>query len=734
MAKKKRKTFQKNQLLSLFNDENYQKVISKIKQFQIEGMSANELHEIQLTSYEKLANANFELGDINRAIRDIESLLTLENSETYKLIKLKYLCYLEYFNDAILFANDLIVSKNLKIKKEAIFLFLLANIYSGNYEIDEKSLKLLPVARQNYILGFMEFLKGNIEKALVFLDKSNPRAKIEKENLQVIKSIIANKEGINSETIKPLYRFLIGGDDTNLQNTKNSRVIKKEILTQFSNKKKNSDIENLISLKSSTTVETIIKEIKDTEQQTKLIYNNIVLLIEKQGNYRQALELFIKNKSRLVQFVESGVLFIQIKTLLYDSTSDKIIVNFFSTYLKLHHKKLSEFQLDFIFIFLLKDSHSNNSEKLIKEYGGEDILFLSSGITLMNKVEPSDQDRFNRIMKKYSFLRNRMLEGISTFITLFDESYSEMMVENRNSILEQISRILILFENSQKPHKRYQPIIFEIFNSMSNFIQNFEFTKNSDSYIQLSKVVNKFIEIYNIDRVDLSKDIKALFTSIEKKKSTKKEKKTDNETMFDVFKRVVDDYDEDDFDDMLDGFDGDYLDDNDLAKIKKDFIEALKNNQIPFNSELEDIEESFNNHIVFEFILDLVAKAIEFGRYDDSFTQTLLDNMNIEPEESYYREDLIVAIKKYAKKDIKIAIVFFYDWITLVPTNQRETVWYLKWLEAYLYLVDDYSQPIDKAFQGCLNHFLRVQQKKRFKTLNGRFEKLINKFTDKGVF
>jgi hypothetical protein len=49
-------------------------------------------------------------------------------------------------------------------------------------------------------------------------------------------------------------------------------------------------------------------------------------------------------------------------------------------------------------------------------------------------------------------------------------------------------------------------------------------------------------------------------------------------------------------------------------------------------------------------------------------------------------------------------------------------------------LVDDYSQPIDKAFQGCLNHFLRVQQKKRFKTLNARFEKLINKFTDKGVF
>ena len=734
MSKKKRKTFQKGQLLSLFDNKNYQKVISKIKQFKIEGMSDDELHKIQLISYEKLANANFELGDINRAMRDIESLLSIDNSEEYKLIKLKYLCYMEYFNDAMVFSKDLINSKNPKIKKEAIFFYLLANIYSGNYEIDEKILKLLPIARQNYILGFKAFLQDDIENALLFFDRCNPRAKIEKENLKVIKSIILNEEALSSETIKPLYRFLIAGDDTNLQNTKNSRIVEKEVSAQFAKNQKKSEIESLLLLKSSIPVETILKNIKDSEQQTKLIYNNIVLLSEKQGNHSKALELFIKNKNKLVQFVESGVLFIQIKSLANDRKSDKLIVSFLSDYLKLHHKKLSDFQLDFIFIFLLKTSPSDSSTKLIEEYGGEDMLFLFKDMSLMEEVNSEYQDRFNKIIKRYSFLKDKALDGLSEYIDVLDENIDKMNKEEKKLLGEQLSRILILFDNTQKSHKKYQPTIFKIFSSMARFIQNFEFTKNRDLYIQLSQTINKFIEIYNMDRVDLSKDIKALFTSIEKKKSIKKENKSEDETIFDMFKRVVNDYDEDDFDDMLSGFDKDYLDENELRRVKKDFIEALKNNQDPFNDELEYIKESFDNHIIFEFILELVAKAIEFGRYDDNFTQTLLDNIDIEPEDSYYRADLIVAINKYAKRDIKVAIIFFYDCITLVPMNQRETVWYLKWLEAYVYLVDDYAQPKDKAFKGCLQHFLRVQQKKRFKTLNARFQKLIDRFKDKGLF
>ncbi len=721
MAKKKKKIFQKNQLLSLFQSKSYQKVISKIKQFQIDGMSEEELHKIRLTSYEKLAEANFESGDINRAMRDIESLLTLENSESYRLIKLKYLCYIEHFKDAILFSQDLINSKNLKIKKEAIFLYLLANIYSGNYEIDEKKLKLLPVARQNYILAFIEFCKGKKEEALIYFDKCNPRAKVEKENIQAIKSIVLDQDIELDKSLKPLYRFLINGDDTNLQNTKNSRTIKKEVISQFAKNNGKQKIENLIALKSSTTVKIITDEIKDKEQQARLIYNNIVLLIEKQRNLSEALDLFIKNKSSLIQFVESGFLFIQIKSLQNDSKSDKIIVNFFNNYLKLHHKKLSEFQLDFIFLFVLNTQKGEGTVKLIKEYGGEDILFLIRDITNIDKIEQSYQEIFNKIMKKYSFLKDTALNGFAKYINVVDAEYVDKMNTKEKEVLKvNLSQFLILLENCPKRHQKYQATLLEILSNISKLIQNFEFSKNSELYIQLSEVINSFIETNKIDKSNLSEEIKTLFTSIEKKKSIKKEKKSDN--MFDMFKNLLEDYDDE------------FLDNEDLERIKQEFIEALKNNKNPFNDDLENIENSFSNDIVFEFMLDLTAKAIEYNRYNDDFIRDFLEYMYLTPEESYYRDDLVVSVKDYAKRDVGTALIFFYDCIVLVPMHQRETVWYLKWLEAYVYLVDDYDQEKNRAFKGCLHNFIEVQQKKRFKSLNGRFKKLIERFKDKGLF
>ena len=119
---------------------------------------------------------------------------------------------------------------------------------------------------------------------------------------------------------------------------------------------------------------------------------------------------------------------------------------------------------------------------------------------------------------------------------------------------------------------------------------------------------------------------------------------------------------------------------------------------------------------------------------DADFIRDFLEYMYLTPEESYYRDDLVVAIKDYAKRDIGTALIFFYDCITLVPTSQRETVWYLKWLEAYIYLVDDYNQKKDEDFKDCLYHFIKVQQKKRFKSLHGRFKKLIDRFQNKGLF
>ena len=732
MAKKKRKKFQKKQLLSLFYNENYQKVISKIKQFEIEGISDNELHQIQITSYKKMAENHFQLGDINRAIRDIESLLKIDNGLKFKLIKLKYLCYMEHFQDAILFAKELIDSKNAKIKKEAIFLYILANLYSGDYSIDEKYLKLLPSARVNYILGFRELLKGDRDQALLYLDKSNPRAKIEKDNIKAIKSIILNQD-MNSDNLKPLYRFLISGDDTNLQNTKNSRAIKKEILAQFSKNKKNSDIENLISLKSSIPIETITKEIKDKEEQIKLIYNNIILLVEKDRNYNRALELFIKNRNQLVQFVESGLLFIQLKSLADDEESDKLILNFFINYLKLHYKKLSLFQLDFIFIFILQ--HSPNREeasvRLVKDYGGEDMIFILKDLMKIKEVEPSHQERFNRIFKKYSFLKAKNFEGLAETIDFIDENSSIMGLEETDEFVKQLSITLILLQNAPKIHKKYQYSILKFLSSMANLFQNLDFDKNRELYTQLYDTINRFIENYQIDKSELSENIQRLFSSIKNQKNMKPKEQKKDKNVLDMLRDIMNDEELD----YSEFFDDEYLDKDDLKEIKQKFIDALRVGKDPFLVDrLEELEESFYNDTLFEFALEMTSKAIEFKRYDDYFIYTLLEEMGINPFNSNFRNDLIMPIQNYAKKDIETALIFLNDCIVSTPKKDRETVWYLNWLEAYIYLVDDYNRPKDKKFKACLQHFLRVQQKKRFKTLNAKFNKLINRFKDKGLF
>ena len=728
MAKKKKKTFQKGQLLSLFENGNYKKVISKIKQFEIEGIDANELHLIQVDSYKKMAQSNFEVGDINRAMRDIESLLTIENSYENRVTKLKYLCYMEHFTEALSFAEDLIESKNLKIKKEAIFLYLLANIYSGNFNLNEKHLKLLPIARKNYVLAFQAFMQDDLEKALRFFDACKPRAKIEKENLEALKSVLLKKEYVNREYIKPLYNFLIHGNDENLQNTKKSREIKKEVLVELSKTKKSREIEHLLLLKSSIPNDTIVKEIKDKKQQVKLIYNNIVLAFEKEKNITKALEIFLKYRNILVEFVESGFLFIQIKSLVEDRKSDKIIVSFFNRYLKLHHKKLSEFQLNFIFIYLLnkEEEDSSNPVKLIEEYGGEDILFLSSGITLMEEVTKEHQESFNRIITKYSFLKNELLFALSNFINFVDAGMDELGIEYQEKSKEHMLLILTLFENSQKPHNKYQTRIFEIFSSLSKFALNFEFSKHKDFYIKLSDIVNKFVDMYKFDTSNFSTEIKELFISIKNKKTAKKETKREDKNLFDMFRDMIEDYE----------YEYEDFDEDDLKKIKEAFIEALRVGKDPFdgNYKLINLEENFYNDTLLEFALEVTSKAIEFKGYDKYFIYTLLDEMGILPFNSEFRNDLIIALQKYAKQDIKTVLIFLNDCIISTPSKDRETVWYLKWAETYVYLVDDYNQPKDKKFKACLHHFIKVQQKKRFKTLNAKFNKLIERFEDKGLF
>ncbi len=728
MAKKKRKTFQKNQLLSMFQNGNYQKVISKIKQFKIEGMSDEELHKIKLNSYELLASNNFGMGDVARALRDIESFLSISDSEPYRLIKLKYLCYLEHFEDAVEFGEDLILSKDNKIKKEAMFFYLLASIYDGNYEVNQKYLKLLSPARQNYILGFVEFLRGNINRALEFLNRCNPRIKVEKENLQAIKSIILNEEIVCSDTVKPFYRFLICGDDKNLQNTKNIRVIKKEILSQFSKNKKESDMKNLLSLKSAISIETILHNTKDEEQKKKLIYNNIVLLMEKQENYDKALGLFVKYRLDLVLMVESALLFMSLKSHTEDKKSDKIIIQFFSNYFKLHYKKLSEFQLDYIFIFLAKNINTKIDMTitfdLIKEYGGGDIVFLLKDIPLMTKIGSSYQDNFNKIVKRYSYFKNIMLTNLSNQLESIDEEFEALDKEEKEPLSARLILLISLLKNLQQPHKKYQKTLFDIFGNLALVCQSFELKKHKKLYLELAETIDVFIDYYRVNKIELPVDIKALFVSIDKGKSLKITK-YDDERMFDFLRSMFEDEDNSD---RYDFNEYEY----DLSLVKKEFIIALQNNQDIFALKFKKLNAYRYSNVIYEFILDVIAKAIEFNRYDSIFIARLLVLMNLQIEDELFREKMVPEVCAYAKKDANVAKLFLYTCITRIDMKDRKYVWYLKWLEGYIMLVADYDFPQDKAFYSCLHHFKQTQEKKKFKSLDAKYKKIVKKFKERG--
>ncbi len=704
----KRKTFNIKQLLSLFYAKNYQKVISKIKQFTIPDIDEEALQQIKVESYVGLSAANFEAGDINRALRDIESLLSVDDRESYQLIRLKYLCYIENFQIAVEFGKTLIVSKNVKIKKEAIFLYLLANIYNGSDKLELDYLKNLTAAKQNYVLAMVEIFKNNRSEALKFLDNSNPRSKIEKENIQAIKALLLHQEVQENSTLKPLYRFLLFANTENLQNTKSTREIKKDLASKVA--KENSGINDLIALKYPVPVKSILNKVPEKELRAKLIYNNIILLIEKQNNTKEALSIFLKYKNDLVNIVESGNLFFKLKLKLNDE--NKIIniamVPFFTKYLKIHHKKLSSFQKDFIFASLYQTRDIKAASAIAREYNGDSILFLVEVLSEMDEYTILNQAKIDTILKKYSIIYAQLLESYAVFIDNFDEGYDELSDFGKKELLKSTMITLSLMKNVVRPHKNYRVVLMKILSSISGFIQRYKFKENEEAYILASEIIDSFAEYYHIDKRDLSVNILNLKESIKKKKSMRGETEQPKDTiskMMEMFKREMEDYDDNE------------NDQKDLASIKEEFIEALKNRENPIRS-MGII--NIMPDMVFDFLLDLLVEAVKYDAYDYDLLFTLLDDvLFIDVTTTPYRDIVANDILQYAKKDAHVASLILSDLITGTENKKRESLWFLGWLEAYVCLVDDYSLEQEQLYRGAVHHFLRVQQKKKYKKLNG---------------
>jgi len=725
MAKKKRKKFQKTQLLSLFNAQNYQKVISKVKQFQIDGMSDDELHKILTDSYYALAESNFLQGDIVRAIRDIDSLLKIDNNITFRITQLKYLCYINNFKGAVELAEELLSLKpTAKLKKEIIFFYFMANLYNGNYELDRKLLKTLSSSKQLYILGFCEFLQDNTELALEYFDTFKPRAKDEKKNLEAIKAIISNQElDFDNSGIKPFYRLLLTGDSTRVVNSKSAREAKKELGEAFKSREKNSALRSLVELKAPASTDVILKQNLNKEQELKLIYNNVVLLANKK-QYIEALEIFIKYRASFIKFIESVMLFITIKEHIENKRSDAVVLGFISNYLKLHHKKIAPFQIDTILLFLTSEEHVKASIDLAKEYGRENFVFLVKEIRLMTTFSPHLQIKFNKVMKRYSSIDNKLLRINSHSFTEADKYFDDLDHSEKSILLNRILIFMILLENIERPHKKYKSTLFKMFKALAMLMQNFSYHEEQTNYLKLSTLIEHYIEYFSINRVDLAIDIKALFVSISKENSVRVKGNKEESNLFkmhlsDLWGHINDEkkynFNEHEYN---------------LSLIKKACISNLeRGTKEPFRP-LIGFEIYTYHNFLHEFIMDLIAKSIEFGRTDsDRIIDEILKSLEIESlSDSYYRDEFPTKVKEYAKKDIKIAIIYFNHAIRSVNPRKKEFVWYLKWADTYINLVKDYSLEKDALFHMVLTDFFNIQYKRNFKSINARYKRNLKKF------
>ena len=720
MAKRKKKKFQKKQLISLFENENYQKVISKVKQFEIEGLSEDELETIVSVSYINLAELNFKQGDIARAIRDIDSLLQRKDEAEYRLIKLKYLCYIEHFEEAILLGEALIaLKKEKKIQKDAIFLYLMAKLYGGHYALDSKLLKAIPVSRQRYILGFKALLEDDKQKALEYFGQCNPRVKVEKENIKAVIAMMEHQEIDVSSEIKPLYRFLLTGEANGVSNSKNFRAIKKEIKENFSKAEGNIDIQNLLELKDSAPIEVILKNAKDKEQEGQLIYNNIVLLVDKQ-KYREALKIFLKYKNSLVKFIESALLLMEIKNQIEERKSDSILFSFFYTYLKLHHKKIAPHQIDYIILFLIQQNNMKKSIELAKEYGRDNFVFFLKELPLMNEFNPYYQISFNKALKRYSTLTDVLLKFMITNIESTDEELYDLSPQEEEKFLHRLSMLMVLVQNLENPHRKYKESLFKLFKALALVIQSFSYDEQESLYLKLSLLIEQYIEYFKVDRFDLAIDIKALFVSISKKESVKKDDIYEEEEYDDYFalarKFLMEDKDDDIYD-----FD---IKEYDLSLVKQKCLKALESGEENPFVLLRKLNEFKYYKFKFSTLLEILTEVLRRKENHLYAIQQMLLHLQIALYDSPERDSLVSAIKKYAKTDIETARLLLKYALDSVASPSREYVWYLKWIDGYLAFINEHGLEKDSKYRYYRDLFVTIQEKKRFKSLNAKYKKI----------
>ncbi len=378
-------------------------------------------------------------------------------------------------------------------------------------------------------------------------------------------------------------------------------------------------------------------------------------------------------------------------------------------------------------MFLINNNHIKESINLAKEYQREDFVFLLKELPLMTTFDPHMKTSFNKIMKRYSPINNTLLMFNTLGIEEAAKEFHDLNHREKEAILKSISNLMKLLDEPEKTHKKYKSTLFKLLKALAMMIQSFSYEQEKTRYLELSTLIEQYVEYFKVSRVDLAIDIKALFVSISKEESVRVESYVEEE-LSEFQKHLHSIFGDDDFEEKKNKYDFNEKE-YDLSLLKKACIDNLEAGiKEPFKP-LIGFETYTYYRFIHEFMMDLIAKAVEFSRADiHKIIDELLHTLHIDMSQSAFRDEFPVKLKEYAKKDIKIAILYFNHAIISVNSSKRESVWYLKWTDAYINMVEDYDLEKDEFFHMLLNHFFKIQNKKKFKSINAKYKKNLKKF------
>ena len=691
MAKKKKKTFPKKQILQLFKNQNYQKVVSKIKQFSIADMDNKEVDAIHLSSLKMLSDERFQAGDIQRAIRDIESAINIKPDETLEFLRLKYLCYLENFSDAKVYAEALL--QKYKTNKNILFYSLLIELYLNN-SIDEKQLKKIAKAKQEYLLAMSALFNDDRELALKHLNNSKPRAKVEKNNIEALKAIVLEKTDLQTKDIKPLYKFLLFGEDTHLQNSKNVRKFKYEILESIKQSRSNKGLKRLIALDGYID-DALVKK----ENNPKLALNNIIMMLEKkkEPDYIDIYKIFLSHEKEFLQMPESLFVLTNIlKNLNTELVSIKI-VSFVEKFLEIHSKKFAPFAIIYILYRLLSFGFKNEklvamTELLFEKYSNKDIFYTTLTFAInYDAVRMYDKYKgyIENVFKKYTHINSIVIKDIVDFISSFEYILMYLDSKDTKNAVKKIETSPYIIKNLSVVDKRYKSLFLKMLNSYATAMSLLDEDELENGYDDIKAVLKKYIDMFGYEASQFCEEAEEFLQSSEK-----------NHNLYNP---------------------------NIIQEKYNKFKSALKTGTNPFVA-LENYPQFYEYFYAQEdktAIFDLIVEYARFKDLDDEAILQIFRLTDFEYRSEFLRTTIQTLITQYAKEHLEVSQKIFQF---ILKTSYTQSAWYLNWLYSYMDMVDVHNLEKDDFFTRCLNTFLHIQGRKKFKSLQKRYNLVISRF------